>query len=405
MFVGVGASRVRDLFAKAKRSAPCIIFVDELDSIGRHRGAGLGGGHDEREQTLNQLLSEIDGFEPTDNLVIIAATNRPDILDPALMRPGRFDRRVVVDLPNLAERVAILRVHAKKVPLAEDVDLEELAKSMPGRSGADLANLVNEAALLAAKQGKHEVGRDQFIEARDSLLMGRLRGGIVLQGNEKHAVAIHESGHALVAALAPEADPVEKVSILPRGRALGATQQLPEERYTHSFEYLCARLKVLLGGRAGEAVLLGTLSTGAADDLTQATQLARRMVAQWGMSEKFKNVAFEEHDGQVFLGEQIAQRRDYSEQTLREIDMEVKTLIDARYAEALELLRNHRERLQQLAENLEEKETLEGDELNKLIGIADTGQPRPAASKTPPAEAVTDAKASFARNAPAAHEG
>jgi len=367
MFVGVGASRVRDLFRTAKRAAPCIIFVDELDSIGRHRGAGLGGGHDEREQTLNQLLSEIDGFEPKDNVVVIAATNRPDILDPALLRPGRFDRRVVVDLPTFQERVAILKVHARNVPVDETVDFEDLARSMPGRSGADLQHLVNEAALIAARRGKKKVGADEFSTARDEILMGRHRAGVVLQRDEKRAVALHEAGHALVAHATPEADPVEKISIIPRGRSLGATQQLPDERYNLTDAYLRGRIKVMLGGRASEEITLGDVSTGAADDLTQAAKLARRMVGQWGMSEKFSNLAFEEDNQDVFLGEQIARQRPYSERTAREIDLEVKRLVDDCYNQAMELLRAHRERLEKLADALEEEEVLEGERLRELL--------------------------------------
>jgi cell division protease FtsH len=368
MFVGVGASRVRDLFQIAKRNTPCIIFLDELDSVGRHRGAGLGGGHDEREQTLNQLLSEIDGFEPMDNLVVLAATNRPDVLDPALLRPGRFDRRVTVDLPALKERVEILRVHAREVPMAEEVDMNEVAASMPGRSGADLSNLINEAALLAAKRGKDSVGKQDITDARDRILMGQLRGGIVLRGREKKAIAVHEAGHALVAHLTPEADPVEKISIIPRGRALGATQQLPEERYNYTEEYMRGRLKVMLAGRAGEQVVLETVSTGAADDLSQASRLARHMVGQWGMGQKFRNMAFDEDDHQVFLGEQLTRRRDYSEQTARDIDMEIKALIEDAYEEAETTIKENRDRLEKLAGTLEKDETIEGEALEKLLG-------------------------------------
>ncbi len=367
MFVGVGASRVRDLFQTAKQNTPCIIFMDELDSVGRHRGAGLGGGHDEREQTLNQLLSEIDGFEPTDNLVVIGSTNRPDILDPALLRPGRFDRRVVIDLPSLTERTAILKVHAKKVPLADDVDLEDLARSMPGRSGADLANLVNEAALLAARRNKNKVDKEDFSEARDKILMGQTRGGVILSSEEKKTIAIHEAGHAMVAHLSPEADPVEKISIIPRGRALGATQQLPEERYNLTKEYLYARLKVMLGGRASEELFVGTVSTGAANDLMQATRLARRMIGQWGMGENFQNVAFDDENAEVFLGEQLAKQRSYSEDTAREIDIEVKNLIDEAFREARQILEDNSERLKSLSEVLETDETLEGDKLKRYL--------------------------------------
>ncbi len=372
MFVGVGASRVRDLFATAKRNSPCIIFLDELDSVGRHRGAGLGGGHDEREQTLNQLLSEIDGFEPNDDIVVMAASNRPDVLDPALLRPGRFDRQVVVDLPTLSEREQILAVHTRRVPLLDDVDLRSLAKGMPGRSGADLANLVNEAALLAAKGNKDSVGMAEFSEARDKILMGQSRGGIVLEGRERTAIALHEAGHALVAHLCHEADIVSKVSIIPRGRALGVTQQLPEEHYTLTRGYLIAKLKVMLGGRASEQIMLDDISTGAADDLNQATRLARRMVNQWGMSESLQNVAFGDGDQEIFLGEQLAQRREYSEETAREIDLAVKKIIDLCYDEAMHMLSENRERLQAIADALEAEETLEGERLMALLN----GTPR-----------------------------
>ena len=374
MFVGVGASRVRDLFAKAKATAPCIIFVDELDSIGRHRGAGLGGGHDEREQTLNQLLSEIDGFEPYDNVVVIGATNRPDILDPALLRTGRFDRRVVVDLPTFPERLAILKVHTRRVPLADNVDLEDIARAMPGRSGADLNNLVNEAALLAARKEKDTVGNEEFSEARDKVLMGQLRGGVKLGTSEKHVIAVHEGGHARVAHLSAEADPVDKVTIIPRGRALGATQQLPEERFNLTEAYLRARLKVMFGGRASEEILIGTISTGAADDLKQATRLARRMVSEWGMSDEFRHLAFGDGDSEVFLGEQIAQRKDYSDDTEREIDLSVKALIDSCYQEAHKLLKENRKRLEDLVDQLEEKEVLEGDALANILGSEDDAE-------------------------------
>ena len=382
MFVGVGASRVRDLFRIAKKEAPCIIFVDELDSVGRHRGAGVGGGHDEREQTLNQLLSEIDGFEPADNLVVMAATNRPDVLDPALLRPGRFDRQVTVDLPALSERIEILKVHSRKVPLDDDVDMADIARSMPGRSGADLSNLINEAALMAARHDKSSVSRQDFSEARDQILMGQLRGSIVLEGREKEAVAIHEAGHALTAHLTPEADRVEKISIIPRGRGLGATQQLPEERFNLTYEFLRARIKVMLGGRAAETIILGTVSTGAADDLDQATRLTRHMVGQWGMSETFANIAFEEHSHEVFLGEQIGNRRRYSEQTARDMDMEIKRMIDSCYAETCDLLVQHKKRLSALASVLGEKEVLEGAELERqLDGESERPEPEQEATE------------------------
>ncbi len=367
MFVGVGASRVRDLFTLAKRSAPCIVFVDELDSIGRHRGAGLGGGHDEREQTLNQLLSEIDGFEPVDQVVIVAATNRPDILDPALLRPGRFDRRITVDLPTQPERIEILKTHSKDVPLADDVELEQIARSMPGRSGADLSNLVNEAALVAARDERKEVTAADFAEARDRILMGAVRSSVVLQNAEKHAVAVHEAGHALVAHICPDADPVDKVSILPRGKALGATQQLPEERYNLTETYLRGRLKVMLGGRAAEETVLGNISSGAADDLQQATKLAHRMIASWGMGEIFSHAAFSNGNGDVFLGEQIAKQRNYSEHTAQQIDTEVNKLLNSCFDEAAGIIKENRNRLDALTDALEDAETIAGSDLENLL--------------------------------------
>ncbi|MFW5893749.1 MAG: ATP-dependent zinc metalloprotease FtsH [Verrucomicrobiota bacterium] len=376
MFVGVGASRVRDLFKRAKEESPCIIFVDELDSIGRSRGAGLGGGHDEREQTLNQLLSEIDGFEPNESIVVIGATNRPDTLDPALMRPGRFDRQIVIDLPVQKERYEILKVHTAGVPLDDDVDLQQVARSMPGHSGADLGNLVNEAALLAARREHPKVTAEDFSEARDQVLMGQRRGSLTLSDDERHTVALHESGHALVAYFSPSADPVEKVSIIPRGRALGGTQQLPEERFNRTVDALKARLRVMLGGRAAEEVVVGTISTGAADDLQNAGRLARQMVSRWGMSENFRSLAFEQRDSQVFLGEQIAQQKEYSEQTARELDLEIKKLVDQCYEEALKLLKENREQLQALADKLEEEETLEGESLKEILENTSNATPK-----------------------------
>jgi len=380
MFVGVGAARVRDLFEAAKRTAPCIIFLDELDSVGRHRGTGIGGGHDEREQTLNQLLSEMDGFEENQNIVVMAATNRADILDPALMRPGRFDRRIVVDMPTLSERLEILKVHVRNVPLAEDVDLQVIARGMPGMSGADLKNLVNEAALLAAKRTKSKVDNSDFSESRDKVLMGQERGSLRLSDEERRLVARHEAGHALVAFCSANSDPIHKVTIIPRGHALGVTQQLPvDERHNYPIEYLKARLKVLLGGRAAEVVSADSATTGAENDLIVATKLARKMVMSWGMSERLGNVAVEDKTVNFFLGEQLAQRREYSEQTAREIDIEVKRLVDEGFNDAVALLEENRNALQILAEALEQKEVLEGKELTDLLnGVVQTREHQPA---------------------------
>jgi len=379
MFVGVGAARVRDLFEAAKRTSPCIIFLDELDSVGRRRGAGIGGGHDEREQTLNQLLSEMDGFEENENIVVMAATNRPDILDPALLRPGRFDRRIVVDLPTLSDRADILAVHTRRVPLAGDVDIAVIARGTPGMSGADLRNLVNEAALLAAKQGKEKVDASDFSEARDKVLMGSERGSLHLSDEERSAVAHHEAGHVLVAVLSPHSDPVHKVTIIPRGQALGVTQQLPvDERHNYPFDYLKTRLKVLLGGRAAEEVALASITTGAENDLVQATALARKMVTSWGMSDRIGNVAIEDRSGDVFLGEQLMHSRQHSEQTAREIDIEVKRLLDEAFDEAIDLITKTRKKLEILAEALVQREVLEGKEIEELLAGADVEQEREA---------------------------
>ncbi|NIR42436.1 MAG: ATP-dependent zinc metalloprotease FtsH [Gemmatimonadetes bacterium] len=371
MFVGVGASRVRDLFKQAKESAPAIIFIDELDSIGRHRGAGLGGGHDEREQTLNQLLSELDGFEPTQNVIVMAATNRPDILDPALLRPGRFDRRIAVNLPTARQRAAILRIHAKDKPLAKDVDLERLAKATPGLSGADLANLLNEAALNAARNDREAIENADIEEARDRILMGRERTGLVLTDEEIDLLAYHEAGHAVVAAALPHADPIHKVTIVPRGRAMGVTQQLPEkERYIYEREYMLDRLAVMMGGRAAEQLVFDTSTSGAENDLKQATQLARRMVLDWGMSEKLGPMAAGGERRQVFLGEEIAHQKNYSEATARQVDEEVKAIVDGAYARAKETIETHRDILDQVAELLKEREEIDGAEVTELLDSA-----------------------------------
>ncbi|HUO76964.1 MAG TPA: ATP-dependent zinc metalloprotease FtsH, partial [Thermodesulfovibrionales bacterium] len=323
MFVGVGASRVRDLFEQAKKSAPCIVFIDEIDAVGRHRGAGLGGGHDEREQTLNQLLVEMDGFEGTEGVILLAATNRPDVLDPALLRPGRFDRQVVVPIPDVKGRLEILKVHTRKIPLDSDVNLELIARGTPGFSGADLANLINEAALFAARKSKSKVDMPEFEAAKDKVLMGVERKSMIISEEEKKNTAYHEAGHALVAKLTPGTDPIHKVSIIPRGRALGVTQQLPlDDRYTYSKDYLLKTLNVLLGGRAAEELVLHHMTTGAGNDLERATDLARRMVTEWGMSEKLGPLTFGKKDEQIFLGREIAKHKDYSEKIAEEIDDE-----------------------------------------------------------------------------------
>ncbi len=368
MFVGVGASRVRDLFDQAKKNAPCIVFIDEIDAVGRQRGAGLGGGHDEREQTLNQLLVEMDGFESNEGIIVLAATNRPDVLDPALLRPGRFDRQIVVPLPDVKGRLEILKVHTKKIPLSPDVDLEKVARGTPGFSGADLANLVNESALIAARQNKEFVSMSHFEAAKDKVLMGIERKSMVLSEEERRITAYHEAGHALVAKLTPHTDPIHKVSIIPRGRALGVTQQLPlDDRYTYSKEYLYGTIKVLLGGRAAEEIALGTMTTGAGNDLERATELSRKMVTDWGMSERMGPLTFGKRDEHVFLGREIAKHRDYSDKTAEEIDEETKRIVIEAYDETKKLLADNRALLDAIANALLERETLEADEIEKIV--------------------------------------
>ncbi len=368
MFVGVGASRVREMFKDARRAAPCIIFIDELDSIGRRRGAGLGGGHDEREQTLNQLLSEMDGFEPSENIVVMAATNRPDILDPALLRPGRFDRRITVDLPTLEARKQILEIHARNKPMASDVTLDKLAQGTPGFSGADLENVLNESALLAARQNKSAIEWEDVEEARDKVLMGLVREGLALTDEELRLIAYHEGGHAVVAAVLPNADPIHKVTIVPRGRAMGVTQQLPErEKYLYPREYLLDRMAVMMGGRAAEDIIFDTHTSGAENDLKQATQLARKMVLDWGMSERLGHVALGGERQQVFLGEEIAHRRNYSETTAREVDEEIKSILEAAYQRALDVLNNYRQALDNVADALLTEEEITGEEVMRLL--------------------------------------
>ncbi len=372
MFVGVGASRVRDLFEQGKKNAPCIIFIDEIDAVGRHRGAGLGGGHDEREQTLNQLLVEMDGFESNDGVILVAATNRPDVLDPALLRPGRFDRRVVVDLPDLKGREGILRVHTRNIPLSDDVDPSVIARGTPGFSGADLANLVNEAALNAARYDKKKVQMVDFEFAKDKVLMGVERKSMVMSDREKKNTAYHESGHTIVAAILPSADPLHKVTIIPRGRALGLTQQLPtEDKYSYSKRYLDSMLAVLMGGRIAEEVFIGEITTGAGNDIERATQMARRMVCEWGMSD-LGPATFGKKEEAIFLGREFAQHQDYSEATAIEIDKEVRRILDTAYKTAREIITTNKNALDRIARKLLERETLEGWEVNQIL-IEETG--------------------------------
>jgi cell division protease FtsH len=368
MFVGVGASRVRDLFMQGKKNAPCLIFIDEIDAVGRHRGAGLGGGHDEREQTLNQLLVEMDGFESNEGVIIIAATNRPDVLDPALLRPGRFDRTVVVPKPDLKGREEILKVHTVKTQLADDVNLSVIARGTPGSSGADLANLVNEAALLAARKNKDKIEMCDFDEAKDKLLMGKERKSMIISEDEKRNTAYHEAGHALVARLIPGTDPIHKVSIIPRGMALGLTQQLPlDDRHTYNATYLNANLAVLMGGRVAEELVLKHMTTGAGNDIEKATELARKMVCEWGMSELLGPLSFGKKEEHVFLGMETGHHKDFSEQTAIEIDSEIKRIVKQNYDRAKKLLEERIETLHAVAETLLDREVLDGVELDKIV--------------------------------------
>ena len=367
MFVGVGASRVRDLFEQGKKNAPCIIFIDEIDAVGRHRGAGLGGGHDEREQTLNQLLVEMDGFESNEGVILIAATNRPDVLDPALLRPGRFDRRVVVPRPDVGGREGILKVHTKKIPLSEDVDISVLARGTPGFSGADLANLVNEAALLAARQNRKQVLMIDFESSKDKVLMGAERKSMILSDEEKRNTAYHEAGHALVAAIVPYADPLHKVTIIPRGMALGVTMQLPvDDKHTYTCDYLESQLAIMMGGRAAEELFLNKVTTGAGNDIEQATELARRMVCDFGMSD-LGPLAFGKNQQEIFLGRDIATQRDFSEDTAIKIDQEVKKFVMTGYQRARDTLTSNREILMRIAEALLVREVLDASEVKLLI--------------------------------------
>jgi cell division protease FtsH len=408
MFVGVGASRVRDLFVQGKKNAPCIIFIDEIDAVGRHRGAGLGGGHDEREQTLNQLLVEMDGFESNEGVILISATNRPDVLDPALLRPGRFDRQVVVAMPDIKGREKILRVHMKKSPVAADVDPFILAKGTPGFSGADLENLVNEAALLAAKRNKEKVEMADFEDAKDKVYMGLERKSKVIKEEDRRTTAYHEGGHALVARFLPETDAVNKITIVPRGRAAGVTWFLPEERDFKYKDQLESELSVAFGGRVAEELVFGRISTGAANDIKQATELAQKMIRNWGMSDSLGPLSYAQGDEQIFLGREIAQHRDYSDETARRIDEEITTLVQRSYDRARRVLQENMDILHQLAALLLEKETVMGAELDALIqsqrpGIVLT---KPAAQPPPKADAVAvDTTGAPAGETPPSHPG
>jgi len=368
MFVGVGASRVRDLFEQGKKNAPCIIFIDEIDAVGRHRGAGLGGGHDEREQTLNQLLVEMDGFESNEGVILMAATNRPDVLDPALLRPGRFDRRVIVNRPDVRGREGILVVHTRKIPVADDVDPSVLARGTAGFSGADLANLVNEAALNAARYNQKAVKMADFEYAKDKVLMGSERRSMVISESEKRVTAIHEAGHALLAVVLPHADPIHKVTIIPRGMALGLTQQLPaDEKHNYSRDYLRDQIAILLGGRLAEEICLGSITTGAGNDIERATELARKMVCEWGMSDVMGPLAFGKKEEQIFLGREIAQHQDYSEDTAIKIDQEVRRLVSDAYDRAKDLLTQHKDALLRMADELLTREVLDSDQVRQIV--------------------------------------
>ncbi len=382
MFVGVGASRVRDLFEQGKKNAPCIVFIDEIDAVGRHRGAGLGGGHDEREQTLNQLLVEMDGFESNEGVILVAATNRPDVLDPALLRPGRFDRRIVVNRPDVKGREGILSVHTKKIPMADDVDVAVLARGTSGFSGADLANLVNEAALNAARYNQKVVRMHDFEYAKDKVLMGAERRSMIISEEEKKVTAIHEAGHALLTVKLPHADPIHKVTIIPRGMALGLTQQLPmDEKHNYAREYLEDQIAILLGGRIAEEITNGSMTTGAGNDLERATDLARRMVCEWGMSSAMGPLTFGKKEEQIFLGREISQHQDYSEDTALRIDQEVKRFITDNYNRALAILTENKAPLMAMADALLQRETLDAEQVIKLAAGLPLDEPSPI---TPP---------------------
>ena len=402
MFVGVGAARVRDMFEQAKKHAPCIVFIDEIDAVGRQRGAGLGGGNDEREQTLNQLLVEMDGFETGSGVIVIAATNRPDVLDPALLRPGRFDRQVVVPLPDIRGREQILMVHMRKVPVAPDVRPDILARGTPGFSGADLANLVNEAALFAARASKRLVDMDDFERAKDKIMMGAERKSMVMPEHERRNTAYHESGHALVAKLLTKTDPVHKVTIIPRGRALGVTMQLPQEdRYSMDREQIMQNIAVLFGGRIAEEVFMGQMTTGASNDFERATDMARRMVTQWGMSKELGTMVYGENEGEVFLGRSITTHKNMSEETMRRVDAEIRRIIDEQYTLARKLIEDNRDKVEAMAKALLEWETLDADQVNDIMEGRPPRPPKPATAtassgshgNTPPSPAPTAAPA------------
>ncbi len=368
MFVGVGASRVRDLFIQGKKNAPCIIFIDEIDAVGRHRGAGLGGGHDEREQTLNQLLVEMDGFEANEGVIIVAATNRPDVLDPALLRPGRFDRQVIVPIPDVLGRQKILEIYAKKTKMRDDVDMAIVARGTPGFSGADLENLVNEAALMAAREGADKIDKDMIDRAKDKIMMGAERRSMIITDKEKEVTAYHEAGHALVARLLPDTDPIHKVSIIPRGRALGVTMQLPtDERYTHSRQFLEHTICILFGGRVAEKLIFNEITTGAGNDIERASEMARKMVCEWGMSDVLGPLAFGKKEEQIFLGREIAQHRDFSEETARKIDQEVSKIVTAANETVVEMLTDNLDILKRVAEELLEQETIVLDDIEDIL--------------------------------------
>ncbi len=368
MFVGVGASRVRDLFNQGKKNAPCIIFIDEIDAVGRHRGAGLGGGHDEREQTLNQLLVEMDGFESNEGVILISATNRPDVLDPALLRPGRFDRQVVVPVPDLKGREGILKVHLRKKMVADNLDTSVLARGTPGFTGADIENMVNEAALMAARRGKEKIELDDFEDAKDKVLMGAERKSMIISEEEKKITAYHESGHTLVAKLLPDTDPIHKVTIIPRGRALGLTQQLPvDERHTYPKEHLLNNIAILMGGRAAEKIVLGTETTGAGNDIERASELARKMVCDFGMSDELGPLSFGKKEEQIFLGRELSQHRDYGEDTAKKIDEEVRRIVTSGYDTTCQLIEDNLNTIHNMANALLEKETLDGKDIDEIM--------------------------------------
>ena len=395
MFVGVGAARVRDMFEQAKKNAPCIIFIDEIDAVGRQRGAGLGGGNDEREQTLNQLLVEMDGFEGTAGVIVVAATNRPDVLDPALLRPGRFDRQVVVPLPDIRGREQILMVHMRKVPMAPDVRADILARGTPGFSGADLANLVNEAALFAARGNKRLVDMEDFERAKDKIIMGAERRSIVMPEHERKNTAYHEAGHTVVARLLPKTDPVHKVTIIPRGRALGVTMQLPtEDRYSMDRETILQNIAVLFGGRIAEEVFMGQMTTGASNDFERATEMARSMVTQWGMSDALGPMVYGENEGEVFLGRSVTTHKNVSEATMQKVDAEIRRIVDAQYSLARQLIEENRDKIELMAKTLLEWETIDSDQISDIMEGRAPRPPKPSQSTpTPPSDSAPTAPA------------